>query len=304
MRLERTCKSTMTPFELGHGDVLIYTRSDGERVTVELLSTEAFILERDYARYDYPGTHGEISVYGFSCGLRVNGEVIEIRREVGSPNSFYEPLAIAGTHIWLDAVKCVFDTSFGHEPSPGGFMVEKDFLSGHVCMPRNDARFVIQDAARSICPEPMHCWCDLPHGRPRIEECYNGEDCWMGPYGGKFAHCGLDINMPAGSRLHAPITIDTQHYHNSVAAGFNNNRWIGYRRWQGNCIWRLSAAHLIDLLVCEHTPLERGTAYATTAGTAVGAHEHTHFNLHITEAGGSYFLDPWILFWQILRDNP
>lgn len=303
MKLERSFKPTMTPFELDRGDCLVYTRRDGGSTTIELLDTDGYIIERDYARYGYACLKGDISVYGFSVILRIDGEETKITREVGSQASFYEPLNIAGTHLWLDAVKCTFDTSFDHGSSPGGFMVEKDFLGGDVCMPRQDARFVIQDASASICPEPVDFWCELPHGGLRIGDCYNGEDCWMGPYGGAFAHCGLDINMPAGSLLHAPIALDMQYYHTTLAAGFCNNRSHGVRHWEGNSIWRLSAAHLIEALVPEYTPLKRGTAYATTAGTAVGAHEHTHFNLHITELGGSYFLDPWIIFWQMLRDN-
>jgi hypothetical protein len=303
MDIERSFKPTMTPFELNGGDRLLYTRGDGGRTTIELVDTDAYVLEKDYGRYGYGGAQGDISVYGFGCLLRVDGQEVEMRREVGSQASFYEPLAVAGVHLWLDAVKCIFDTSFDHGGTAGGFMVEKDFLGGHVCMPRQAARFVVQDAGASICPEPMTLWCDLPSGAPRITDCYNGEDCWMGPYGGAFAHCGLDINMPAGSRLHAPISFDTHHYHTSLTAGFNNNRWHGLRQWEHNSIWRLSASHLIDLLVPEYTELARGTAYATTAGTAVGAHEHTHFNLHVTEQGGSYFLDPWILFWQMLRDR-
>ncbi len=303
MKIERSYKSTMTPFELNCGDELVYTRRNGATVTIELLKTDAVILEREYGRYDYGNTQGEISVYGFSCILRVDGKEIEIHREVGSQACFYKPVQIDGIHLWLDAVKCIFDTSFDHHISGGGFLVEKDFLGGHVCMPRQDARFVIQDAEASVCPEVMDFWCELPHGKPRIEDCYNGEDCWMGPYGGAFAHCGLDINMPAGSLLYAPVDLDMQYYHTTLAAGFNNNRWHGFRHWKDNSIWRISTSHLIEALVPEYGPVMRGEAYATTAGTAVGAHQHTHFNFHVTELGGSYFLDPWILFWQMLRDN-
>jgi len=196
MDLKRTAKSTMTPFELDHGDRLIYTRADGDTVTIELLDTQASVIERDYARYGMNAMKGDISIYGFSCRLLVNGQEVEIQREVGSQKSFYEPLEIAGTHLWLDAVSAIFDTSFGHRPSPGGFMIEKDFLSGWVCMPRKAARFVIQDSGNSICPEPIHPWFDNPQPQLRIENCYNGEDCWMGPYGGAYAHCGLDVNMP------------------------------------------------------------------------------------------------------------
>jgi hypothetical protein len=72
MELTRTYKSTMTPFELNHGDRLVYTRNDGEQVAIELLDTAASVLEREYARYGSGAMEGDISVYGFSCRLRVN----------------------------------------------------------------------------------------------------------------------------------------------------------------------------------------------------------------------------------------
>lgn len=303
MEIERNCKSTMTPFGLNHGDTLVYTRADGGTVTIELLDTEAHVIERDYARYGYGAASGDISAYGFSCTLKVNGKEMTVERETGSQKSFYDPVAVEGVHLWLDAVKRIFNTSFDHQGDRGGFMVEKDILGGYVCMPSRYARFMIQDDRLSICPEPLHFWADTPRELPRIENCYNGEDCWMGPYGGAFAHCGLDLNMQAGSRLYAPVDLDTQYYHKTLAAGFRNNSWHGFRKWEGNVIWRLSAAHIIEPLVPEHTPVKRGTAYATTAGTAVGAHQHTHFNLQVTENGGTYMLDPWIIFWQALKDN-
>ncbi len=303
MQINRQHKSTMTPFELNHGDVLAYTRADGGLVNIELLNTSAEVLEREYARKAYGGTKGDISAYAFTCELLINGEPVSIKREVGNANSFYEPLHIAGVHIWFDAVKDIFDTSFDHRGDCGGFLIEKDFMGGWVCMPRQSARFVIQDADKSICPELMHHWCELPQRRPVIEDCYNGEDCWMGPYGGKFAHCGLDINMPAGCKLYAPIKFDTQYYLNSTKSGFRNNRHVGERQWDDKSRWLLSAAHIIDPLVDENIPCKSGVAYATTAGTAIGAHEHTHFNLQIIEQGGSYLLDPWILFWQMIQDQ-
>lgn len=303
MDIHRTAKSTITPFELNHGSRLVYTRADGGTVAIELLDTKAYVIERDYARYGIRAAPGDISVYGFSAELRIDGEDVRIEREVGSQDAFYEPLEIAGVQLWLDAVQAIFDTSFDHRPSPGGFMVEKDFMQGLVCMPRQAARFAVQDAGARICPEPLHPWFDNPHPRLRIENCYNGEDCWMGPYHGAFAHCGLDINMPAGTPLYAPFSLDTQYYMTTTAAGFRNNRWTGFRKWEGDVIWKLAAMHTVDALVPEHTPVERGTAYATGAGTAVGAHEHSHFNFHITEQGGSYFLDPWIIFRQIMLDG-
>lgn len=125
----------------------------------------------------------------------------------------------------------------------------------------------------------------------------------MGPYAGGFAHGGLDINMPAGTELHAPFDLYLQYYHKHLEAGFGNNAWNGFRTWDGESTWRLITSHIVDDLVEEHRPLKVGTPYATGAGTSVGLHQHTHFTFQVTEQRGSYWLDPWILFWQMGRDG-
>lgn len=68
-------------------------------------------------------------------------------------------------------------------------------------MSRKAARFAVEDASARICPVLLHPWCPLPEGGLRIEDCYEGSDCWMGPYFGADAHGGLDINHPAGTHL-------------------------------------------------------------------------------------------------------
>ena len=35
----------------------------------------------------------------------------------------------------------------------------------------------------------------------------------------------------------------------------------------------------------------------------VGAHEHTHFMFRVLDQGGDYLLDPWILFWEMFRQQ-
>ena len=119
------------------------------------------------------------------------------------------------------------------------------------------------------------------------------------PYNGASAHCGLDVNMPAGTLLIAPLNLDDHALFHSLAAGFKNNRWRGTRRWPDGSDWHLQAHHLIAMTVPERTPLKAGVSYATTAGTAVGRHPHTHFMFRVLEQGGDYWLDPWILFWAM-----
>ena len=125
----------------------------------------------------------------------------------------------------------------------------------------------------------------------------------MGPYAGKRAHGGLDINMKSGTPLFAPIDFDDHYLFNSLTKGDNNNRWRGIRKWDNGAIWWLQAHHLNKMLRPEHKPLNQGTMYAETAGVHVGSKEHTHFVFRIIEGGESYWIDPWILFWQTFRDN-
>jgi hypothetical protein len=295
MLLERTVKSTLTPAGLNIGDTLRFRTSGGVTWEMTLVSTAADVLARDYAAYgcsDKGHEQGDISAYGFSCVVRVNGRELEIKREVGTQQSFYEPVCADGVTIWFDAAAGAFKAA-------GGFMAEKDIRWGYVCKPPQAARFTVQETSRSICPEPVHSWYPNAEGRLDIRQCYNGEDCWMGPYGGAAAHCGLDINMPAGTVLTAPIGFDSHGLFNTVSGGFGNNRWRGVRRWADGAEWQLQAHHLIAMLAPEGTSLKAGEPYATTAGTAVGRHPHTHFMFKVIEQGGEYWLDPWILFRQM-----
>lgn len=294
---QRASKPTLTPVGLHHGESLQFVRRDGRVWEMTLLDTWAEVLARDYASYGNEDTGhgtGDISAYAFTGAVRINGHDYSLRREVGTQGSFYEPEEIDGVHVWLDAVA----GSFSHA---GGFMVEKDWRGGLLCAPAQAARFVVHEADLPLCPEPLAPWYPNKTGRLDLRECYCGEDCWMGPYGGIAAHCGLDINMPAGTVLTAPLACDYHYLVTSTAAGYNNNRWRGVRRWPDGSEWWLETAHLIEMLTPERTPLAAGTAYATTAGVFVGYHEHTHFNFRVLEQGGDYQLDPWILFWEIFR---
>lgn len=295
MILERHIQSTLTPFGLNPGDAIRLILTDGRPWEMVLLRTAAEVLARDYAVYDYqdPGhDSGDVSAYGFSCDVRVNGREVKMRREVGTQASFYEPVLLDGVQIWFDAVACIFKDA-------GGFMAEKDWRGGWICKPAQTARFAIQEAGLSICPEPIRPWFPKAELGLDIRNCYNGEDCWMGPYGGGAAHCGLDVNMPAGTLLAAPFNLDDHYLFHSTAAGFNNTRWRGVRRWADGSEWRIQAHHVIAMTVPERTALKAGTEYATTAGTAVGRYEHTHFMFRVIDRGGEYWLDPWILFWAM-----
>lgn len=283
----RRTRPTLVPFGLNRQDTLRLVLRDGKAWELTLLKTSAEVTARN-AR--------GITAYAFECDVQINGQAHHLRREVGTQASFYEPWEVDGVRLWFDAVACIFQDA-------GGFMAEKDWAMGFLCKPNHDARFAVQEAGLPICPEPLAMWYPNDALRLDIRDCYNGDDCWMGPYGGSAAHCGLDINMQAGTILSAPISFDDHYLFHSTAAGFNNNRWRGVRRWPDGSEWWLQSHHLIRTLIPERTPLKVGTRYATTAGVYVGSHEHTHFMFRVIDQGGDYLLDPWIVFWEMFRQH-
>ncbi|MBE7539067.1 MAG: hypothetical protein HS122_11710 [Opitutaceae bacterium] len=56
-----------------------------------------------------------------------------------------------------------------------------------------------------ICPDELLPWYRNPGGVIDIADCYNGDDCWLGPYFWADAHGGLDNQSTAWLRqLPAP----------------------------------------------------------------------------------------------------
>lgn len=280
-------KATLTPAELNIGEALIYIRREGIPVMFRLVDTDAEIMRDDEDAH---------MVYRFWCVIDINGKKHTLEREVPTQKTFYEPWVIDGVRVFFDAVSNIFVPD-------GGFMLEKDERHGIYCQPGKKARFALQDADVSICPERMHLWCRLPEGELNIKDCYRGENCWMGTYNRREAHGGLDINHPACTPLYAPFDLDDQFYFNSVAAGDNNNRWRGLRNWDDGTTWIIQAHHMTALTVPEHTPLKAGTQFALGAGVWSGCTDHSHFVFKVVQHAKMYLLDPWILFWQMLRDQ-
>ncbi len=299
MILERTAKDTLTPVEMNMGDTLLFTKTDGSVVRLTLCDTGYTIISTDLRSLDQPENGWQKclkTVYRFFCEIEAEETRYRLEREIPTLNSFYKPFSIAGLTVFFDAVSCTYK-------SDGGFLLEKDSAGDFFSKPNKHARFAIQDAALEICPGRLHPWCPLPEDGFHIENCYRGEDCWMGSYNGILAHGGLDINHPAGTPLFAPLDLDDQYYFNSLEMGDNNNRWLGIHRWENGSVWELRAYHMSALTVQEHTPVRQGEQFAIGAGVATGWHEHSHFAFKITECGQSYFLDPWILFWKMFRDR-
>jgi hypothetical protein len=279
-----------------HGDVLQLRLPHGS-ADIELADTGAEIME---TTLQTPGVEepGAMTSYRFWGEFRVNGRPVRLEREVGTRKSFYEPWSIDGVQVWLDAVDAVFD--FMRE-THGPCRLQEN--CAHRLPPRRHARLAVQAASARICPETVHPWCPLPPGGLRIEDCYRGEDCWMGAYDGASAHGGLDINHPNGTPLYAPVGVDDQFLYNSLEMGHNNNRWRGVRRWPDGSLWVLQSCHMTRLTVPEHRPLDPGQQYAEGAGVCYGAAEHSHFAFAVFDHGELIRLDPWILFWQMYRDR-
>ena len=188
---QKAAKDTLTAVELDHGDRLEFTLTSGDAVAIELHETGAEVTSTNIKelKVEEPGGRTD---FRFHCTISVNGTRHRLEREVSSQRSFYEPWEIAGVRIWFDAVDDIFD-----------FLEE----AHGACRPGKNARFALQQADLGICPEPLHPWCPLPEGGLRIEDCYSGEDCWLGAYQGASAHGGLDINHPPGTPLWAPLDI-------------------------------------------------------------------------------------------------
>ena len=281
--LRRRATETLTAVEMDPGDTLKFTLRSGEVRTVVLLDTAAAILERVE-----PGG----VVYQFTCRLRIDGRPMTLLRYVCSQECFYEPYVINGMRVWFDAVSDIFR-----------LIPMRDMEAERI--PHRRARFAFQDATLRICPQKMKPWYRNDRNFIDVGDCYNGDDCWLGPYLGEACHGGLDINHPKGEELWAPIDFDDQWLFNSVSAGHDNNRWRGVRRWPNGEVWSLQTHHVIRLLVPQHRAIKAGTAYAAAAGVRVGSHEHSHFVFTVApKAGGPEIqLDPWILFWRIFEDD-
>lgn len=291
MIVEKTARTTLTAVELDIGDELHFTLASGVVRRIKINHASAGIYSSNLDTLAKPGPLAKV-VLQMNCKLEIDDTPVTLVRTVGSQASFYEPWELFGMRIWFDGCQKLFE----HLTEDHG-----------ACKPRKQVRLAVQDATLRICPVLLHPWCPLPDGGLRIDDCYQGSDCWLGPYFGTDAHGGLDINHPSGTPLWTPIAVDEQAYFESLATGANNNRWRGTKRWADGSSWVIQAHHIIRLLHPENTPLDAGLHYAETAGVYIGSHEHTHFAFSVIEPGGTFedriLLDPWILFWQMYRDR-
>lgn len=291
MLIEKPARDTLTAVELDVGDELRFTLNSGQVRSIVVTGAWAKVFHTTLAQPKIEQA-GAVTNYRFCAMLTIDGVRVSLVREVATQESFYQPRESLGLTLWLDAVDDIFNfLTEDHGP----------------CRPRKRVRLAVQESGRRICPVLLHPWCPLPEGGLRVENCYNGEDVWLGAYFGAAAHGGLDINHPAGTPIWTPMAIDEHELYDRVDRGANNNRWRGSHHWPDGSTWILQLAHLIRLRVPEHTPLEAGTLLADGAGVWVGDHEHSHFVFRVIEPGDSpdeaIPLDPWILFRQMCRDR-
>ena len=298
--------ATASVCELNVGDVLEFALKSGEVRRLKLTGASWKVLER---RGD------DVRRYSFTTELEIDGKPTPLTCTVPSSDFLNgKPFEVAGLNVWPDGVQDIFRDG-------GGYMLEKDFR--HVagtCRPMRRARIVLQDATLRVVPEKVRLWWPVKSWPLDVNDCYNGRDCWMGPWyeyvgterGGE-THCGIDMNMPAHTPLTAPFALDDQHYFHAVKKGNNNNRWRGIRRWSENEWWWIQAHHIdTPYLVPENRPLAAGTVYALSGGQWAGEFTHTHFNVRVfTRRKGadgldeieSHWINPAILFHQMRLDN-
>lgn len=291
MDVERTAKDTLTALELDVGDRLRFTLSDGQVRTIVVRAASAEIESRGTV---WSGEDNGILKYRIACVLEIDGHRVELVRTIPSQQNFAPPYSLFGMRLWLDTAgdlaQFLGDTHGGTDEVAA-------------CFPRRALRIAIWDERNRICPVLLHPWCPLPVGGLKPEFCYRGEDTWMGPFCGREAHNGLDINHPAGTLLWAPISIDEHEMFNSFERGDNNNRWRGVHHWENGADWVLQSHHLIRLTVPQDRPIAAGTAYAESAGAYIDAVEHSHFVFRVIDEGTEVLLDPWLLFWQMYEDR-
>lgn len=277
---ELAARDTLTVVQMNHGDVVRFQLRSGEKRSFVLDETSARIIERPRGG----------NVYSFDCRMKADGQPLLLRRYVCSQETFYEPWVVNGVRLWLSSSKSVVD------------LVPIRYPEVHHPLSA-DAIIVLQDATLPICPQPMKPWFPIRRHFIDVGTCYNGDDPWLGPYLGQACHVGLDINMPKGTPLYAPIDFD-DHW---IFSG--GHRWRGVRRWPNGDFWGLQSHHVDKLLVEEHTKLQAGTHYAEGAGKGVGSHQHSHFEFRlgpeVRNPGrlGGVEIDPWILFWQIFETD-
>lgn len=280
-------KDTASPVELNAGDGLNFTLRSGRVVRVRVTAAAA-------ERLSHPGAASR-DIWRLTCDTVVDGQSLRLIRVLPVQESFAFPYVVNGMRLWFDGVAALCDSG--------------NLIEDHgTCRPAKAVRLVVNDASDRLCPAPVAGWYPNDTGVVRVRGCFGGENVWMGPFeaaaGHVSAHGGLDIDQARGEGLYAPFPIDDQYLFNSLAAGSNNNRWIGWHDWPDGSRWTIQSHHLIKLNVAEHVPLAGGQRYADAAGVNTGSVDHSHFVFRMQDSkGAESYIDPWLLMWQGFADQ-
>ena len=296
----REAKATVTVVELDAGETLRFHRTDGEQLTLRLVSTGARILytNKDRIPEDESGHDGGNMfrarlLYEFTAEVLINEVPMTLRRYVSSQESFYEPYVVNGVRLWFDGVQDIFEQD-------GGFLSTARRENGR---PDKNARFLLQDMTKRIAPERIHA--PFKDGEERdpnyiykenfidVGRAFNGDNAFLGAYLGGQSHGALDINMAMDSLMYAPFGVDTQ----------EGIRFNGERTWPDGSRWHFSLGHMAVKHIADNVPVRGGTAFGRGARRACWWHPHAHFGWMIKEHGRTYQIDPWILIWQHFEDN-
>ncbi len=284
--MDLKAKGTLSVVELNKGEACTFTLRNGEQRTLVLEDTDAQAIFTNLSELSTIRP-GSVTLYLFTCTVTIDGHPMKMERYVGSQESLYEPYVVNGMRIWFDGVSCIFSNGVVNEEHGK-------------CCPGKDARFALSDMTEDICPFKVQGLYANGENWIDVEQSYNGDDVWMGPYHGAEAHGGLDINMPRCTPNYAPFPIDDHCLVTSLVGGSNNNRWRGEHTWDNGDVWYLQNAHIHGLRVPEHEPIPAGTHYVDAAGVWSGTHDHAHYIFMVKQPGDKEMLrvDPWILFWQ------
>lgn len=290
--LTLAARDTVSGFEMNRGDTVRFRLRNGQVRTLVLEETSARVLLTNLRQLRAKQRDGG-TLYEMRARVRVDGHPLDLVRYVGSQETLAVPYVINGMRLWLDAVRDALSLMSDDHGGVAG------------CAMSNQARFAANDLLDAVTPRPLHPWYPMKQPFLDIASCYNGDDPYFGAFEGAECHAGLDLNMPMGSPLWAPVDIEDHYLFNSLAAGDNNNRWRGFHTWPDGGQWTLQVHHIASLLVPEHRPIPAGAHYAAAAGVWVGSHEHSHFVFKVRAPGASnaMLLDPWILFWQLCEQE-
>lgn len=285
---ELNSKNTLTVVEIDSGDTIEYRLRSGRIVNIELIDSKSEIVLTTLDQLK-KGSPEQRTIYMMTCDLRIDGQEMRMVRYNPVQEAFYEPYTVNGLNVWFDGLKSLSEF----------------FRENHGrCLPEKEARFALQDADLPICPDEIGNWFPVQGKSLDVHLSYGGEDTWMGPYFGADLHGGLDLNVPSNTTLYAPINFDEQFYFNSLSKGDNNNRWRGIRTWENGDVWHLQTHHLVEALVPENVPLNKGKAYAHAGGVRAGYTAHVHYVFKVRQPDfDEYLIDPWIIFWQSFKNN-